>query len=287
MAVSAEPAPLARRYQLSAALKQARKDSGLTREETTSSLGWSLSKLNRIESGYSGIAVTDLNALLRVLGIEDDDTAEDLRNAARDSRVQSWWYQYRDLVPEQFARYLGYESTALSARAFHPYLVPELLRTRHYAETLLGGREDPVSVRRLGELHALRQEQALSRPGAARDFILGEEALHRPVGGPRGMREQVRFLLDAGELSGARVRIVPFSAGAHPGLAGAFVLLRPEGADKETLIRESGSGGYLISDDSGVTEAYNGRFADLESAALPEDEGRELLRDQIKQLEQE
>jgi hypothetical protein len=56
---------------------------------------------------------------------------------------------------------------------------------------------------------------------------LAEQILHRPAGGPAMMAAQLDKLAEASELPNVTLRVVPYSAGYHPGLiAGSFTILR-------------------------------------------------------------
>lgn len=62
----------------------------------------------------------------------------------------------------------------------------------------------------------MRRQSLLDKPAPPTLWVVTEEAvLHRPVGGPRVMREQIDRLFEALELEHVSVDIVPFSAGAH------------------------------------------------------------------------
>ena len=52
--------------------------------------------------------------------------------------------------------------------------------------------------------------------------VLSEAVLRREVGGPDVMREQVARLREATSRPNIAVQILPFSAGAHPGMTGPF-----------------------------------------------------------------
>lgn len=280
--------PNARRRRLGAALRGYREDRSLTQRQVAEELAWSRSKIIRIEAGTHGVSVTDLNALLAVYEVIDGDVVEDLREAARVSHGQPWWHGYRDLVSEQFARYLGYEDEAVEFRISHPFLVPGLLHTPAYAQDLLNQHSSPDRVRRIGEMRARRQERTLGRPGITCDFIVTEAAFHTWVGGPEGMREQLQHLLDAGQRPGVTIRVVPGRAGAHPGLQGPFNLLTLSGASGDVLYRESFTGDRLTraEDDGQQVERYQENFTELCNRALPGGQGEDLLRQQIERLGQ-
>lgn len=277
--------PNVQRRKLGTVLRRSREDADLTQRRVAEELDWSLSKVIRIETGAHGVSVTDLNAMLGLYGVTDDDVVAELRLAARGSRGQPWWHSYRELVSPQFARYLGYEDAAVSFRVFHPYLVPGLLHIESYAEELLSVHSEPDRVGRISELRNLRQERILARPGVTQTFVVNEEALYRWIGGPQRMSRQLQHLLDLSGTPGVSIRILPFSAGAHPGLLGPFIILRLDNGD-EVVFKESNSGDQFIRDDSEQIAQYDAYFEELREQALPEDQGDALLKEQIKHFDQ-
>jgi transcriptional regulator with XRE-family HTH domain len=118
----------------------------------------------------------------------------------------------RETTPKRFRPWLAVESTARTLRSYQPALVPGLLQTPDYALTVLGGDEERVAVR-------LERQAALANVELV--AVIDECVLHRPVGGPEVMAEQVARLA-----TGARavVHVVPLSVGHYVGLDGAFVL---------------------------------------------------------------
>ncbi len=55
--------------------------------------------------------------------------------------------------------------------------------------------------------------------------IVDEAAVRRVVGGPEVMREQLDYLLTVTELPTVQFQVLPFDAGAHPGMTGSFVVM--------------------------------------------------------------
>jgi hypothetical protein len=53
-----------------------------------------------------------------------------------------------------------------------------------------------------------------------------EAALRRPVGGRQVIRAQLERLIEAAELPNVTLQVLPFGAGAHPAMVGAFSVLR-------------------------------------------------------------
>jgi hypothetical protein len=102
------------------------------------------------------------------------------------------------------------------------------------------------------ELRMRRQEELLERPDPPEMlFVIDEAALYREVGGREVMRHQ---LLRLKELAAApnkvTIEVVPFSAGAHPGLKGPFVIMEfPSEEDEDVLFLENARGDMISRDE--------------------------------------
>ena len=183
------------RRKLMAGLRRARSAAGLTQRVAAERLNWSQSKLIRIENGAVGISVTDLRAMLQLYRVTDQQSIEDLSNAALHSRGLSWWSRFRDVVSPQFATYLGQEASASSIAVFHPFLIPGLLHTREYATALLEphtrGQQAQLSfVKLFGPAcrHEFRLRCLAAGGGAGRRWFRRRvrRVAGRPSGGRRG-----------------------------------------------------------------------------------------------------
>jgi hypothetical protein len=122
--------------------------------------------------------------------------------------------------------------------------LPGLLQTADYAREILKA-WDPTGSRewieRIVAGRMARQERLAGEAAVELCAVLGEGALHAVVGGPQTMRAQLRRLLDCAALPTVELRVVPFAAGAHPGFAGSFTILRfPDGRDLAHVITRAG-----------------------------------------------
>src|SRR5262249_59355090 len=95
-----------------AELRRLRLDKGLSVEDVTNEVEWSVSKLIRIEGGQVGISVSDLNALLKVYDVADTVQLEKLRTLARASRQRTWSSAYQRFLPPSYQEFIGAESDA-------------------------------------------------------------------------------------------------------------------------------------------------------------------------------
>ena len=239
MAASDDLSPVVQRRRLRIELRKARQDAEQTQEQVAAAMDWSLSKVIRIEAGNVGISTNDLKALLRHYKILDPVRTEELVALARAARERSWWSQYRDAATPQLLQLIGYESAATVRRNFEPLLVPGLLQTEEYAAALIKALDDRIPAARLEtlvEIRLRRQELADRANPPLLFFILDEAVVRRLVGGKGVMRRQVRRLIEMTEKPNVTIEVVPFSAGAHPGLKGSFVILEfPDAGDDDVL----------------------------------------------------
>jgi transcriptional regulator with XRE-family HTH domain len=272
------------RRRLGIELRKLREAAKLGQRDAAVALEWSLSKVIRIETGAHGISVSDLKALLAVYKVTDKDQIDFLTAAARGGRGKPWWSDYHDIVTSQFARYLGYEGMASEFWVCHPFLVPGLLHTEAYATGLLEVYSGNDTARRLVELRMKRQERLFTQSDVPFTFIVGEEALYRWIGGPGVMREQLEHLLEADRRDNISIRVVPFTAGSHPGLCSPFIMLRIKGGDDELLFMESVNGDQLIQDDPQQIAEYTEYLEILREMTTDHGHTETLVQNQIERL---
>ena len=104
--------------------------------DVATALGWSESKLSRIETAHTGITDADLDRLLTAygVGLEDRDRLLDL---ARRGRVRAWWAPYRSSVPDPYDEYVALEAEATAIYEWEAQVVPGLLQTDEYARAVI------------------------------------------------------------------------------------------------------------------------------------------------------
>jgi transcriptional regulator with XRE-family HTH domain len=221
--------PTVRRMLVGAQLRRLRTEAGISREEAGEAIRASEWKIHRLENGQVGFKDRDVGDLLRLYGVTDPDEIAGFLQFAREANAPGWWQQYGDLLPQWFKAYVDLESAATLIRTYEGQLVPGLLQTEDYMRAVIGGAhldESPEEAERRVALRMARQT-VLMRPDGPRLWaVIDEAALRRPVGSPEVMGGQLERLIDATELANVVLQILPFRAGAHPGMVGAFSILR-------------------------------------------------------------
>jgi transcriptional regulator with XRE-family HTH domain len=137
--------------------------------------------------------------------------------------------------PTWFLEFVEREREATSIREFNALAVPGLLQTEEYAWALIRAGRPTDSDEEIGQLVAARVERQriLERPRPPMLWaVVDEGVLRRPVGGAAVFHAQLDHLAKLGKRPGIVFQVMPFSAGAHAGLLGEFILLgRSDGHD--------------------------------------------------------
>jgi transcriptional regulator with XRE-family HTH domain len=221
--------PTVRRMLVGAQLRRLRTEKGLSREEAGEAIRASEWKIHRLENGQVGFKERDMVDLLGLYGVTDPADVADFVILAREANAPGWWQHYGDILPQWFRAYVDLESVARLIRTYEGQFIPGLLQTEDYMRAVIvGARLDDSSdeVDRRIRLRLARQT-LLTRQGAPRLWaVVDEAALRRPVGGRNVMRGQLEHLIDATKLPNVTLQVLPFGAGAHPAMVGAFSVLR-------------------------------------------------------------
>jgi DNA-binding XRE family transcriptional regulator len=130
-------------------------------------------------------------------------------------------------IPGWFADWLTREREATSIRIWQPIIVPGLLQTADYARALFVGERKSLDDEALEELVTARlaRQAIFDKPVAPHLWVvLDESVLHRLIGTPKTMHDQLAQLADLSERPYISIQVIPASAGAHAGLACAFLI---------------------------------------------------------------
>lgn len=227
-------------------------------------LGWSESKISRMETGQQPITPEEAASLLAVLGVIGDEHAK-LMAMARTPTDPAWLDNIRDGLPEESITLATYEAEAVRLTNWAPLLVPGLMQTLDYSRAFMladGIPELEVGKRLMAR--ANRQRQILDRGVEYRAYIDETVLRFNRVGDDLIRRSQLRHLLDLSERDNVTIQLVSVNSDAHSGLIGPFMVIEFELTPPVVHIELSRSGVFL-SDDSETTpytEAL-GRFPSI------------------------
>lgn len=196
-------------------LRRIRKRTGMTAEQAAELLDWSLSKVSRIETGRSGVSVSDLRAVLRLYRVGEDRIAELVAFAQERASVASRF--------EAAADPLHGVREACDVLEYATVLVPRLLRTTAYTLAVHRSaqqitRAAATDIEDLAAANAAWQE---AHPAVFR-AVIAEAVLYQLAGAAEVMIGQLGVLADPPPW--AQIRVLPQDA-AGPLLPCGFMHL--------------------------------------------------------------
>jgi len=243
----------------------------------------SQAKVSRLERGVGVPKVRDIEALLRLYGAGEQQV-QALLELARRAKKPDWWLPYRGTLSTELQSFLGLEEAATGIREFASQFVPGLLQTEDYARTVFGIRVDARPEELAGRVAVrVERQKLLAREDPPRVWaILDEGVFSRPVGGRRVMRRQLERLLELQELAHVTIQVVPFSAGAHVGMNGPFLLLDFE-TEPPVLFLDTHTAGLSTAKPAEVRR-FELMWEHLRAQTSGPDEGVELIREKVRQL---
>jgi transcriptional regulator with XRE-family HTH domain len=271
--------PTVRGRKLASELKRLRKRADLTHAQVAAHLGegWSESKISRIEGAKTKPSERGVKQLLDLYGV-DSATRAALVELAKDAWKRGWWTDYGDVFR---GSYVALEDDASRIFEWSPQLIPGLLQTEAYARAVIAASargDDAVVQRRVMARMTRTALLGRTNPAApALSVVIDEGALRRPIGGRDVMRAQLHALLDAGRRPNVTIQVMPYDAGAHPGLSGAFIVLSfPEDIAVDVGYAETRIGdGYA--EDAATVGALKLDSEALQAAALPPEGSLEFI----------
>lgn len=199
----------------------------------------------------------------------------------RDGLARLWGNLRKGLrhraIPGWFQPWTHFEAQAATLRSYEPLLVPGLLQTEQYARAILavrpGGKHDDLD----DQLAARMDRQAILQRADAPQLwsVVDESVLHRRIGGPKVMHDQLGHLADLAENPLTTIQVIPASAGAHAGLLGGFAVADLDGSPSMVYLETAAEG--QIADSPAVVAHAMLRFDALRAEALPRSASRDLI----------
>lgn len=276
-------------WELGLRLREYRERLGLTAAHVGRATGIGGTNLSAIEAGKRRLTAAKLRDLAAVYDPPPDELAglEALR-AQTDRR--EWWHDQGRLHTEEFLRLIGLEAGAHRVREYAPDLVPGLLQTPDYARAVMSAGTPyirPVDVEPRLRTRLTRQARLEGERPLGLDVVLGEAALRQWIGGRETMCHQLAHLLRVidGKRGHVRVRVVPFTAGAHPLLGAPLMILSfPSPVLPDLVWQETAISGSVVDKRQVILESAAG-FDETFERALDESASRALVAEVHEEME--
>jgi transcriptional regulator with XRE-family HTH domain len=245
-------------------LKEARHKAGLSSDELGEKIGYAGATIRAVESGHR---------------VPKPDMAKGLDQFFDYPRFfEMAEERLRDLpFPASYRPFVPYERAARVLRIFEHVLVTGLFQTPEYARAVLAKKPHTTEdeLENLLAARLARQEILTSDDPPLLYALLDEAVLHRPIGGTDVMHAQVMHLADLATWRNISIQVIPYSAGGHIGLLGAFTIA--EAADMSaTAYLENAADGQTVEDTDRVAQIV-ACFDALRGDALTVAASRDLI----------
>jgi transcriptional regulator with XRE-family HTH domain len=275
--MTVESTPPTARRELGNLLRDLRTQHSLGLEDVGAATSLTPGFLSRVERGLRGLGDDKAERLSDFYGLPLP-TRDRVRQLAQLGREKTWWEDVP--MARESREYVGFEQAATAIRSYGS-IVPGLLQTRAYGDAMVERTAiaSPDRYRATAVANRLRRQELLDRPDSPWYWvILDESGLHRLTGGPEVMREQLEALIAAAARPRVSVRILPYSAGAHPGMDSRFTIVSTRSDHAAELIHVEGLSGFrnLFKDED--LAKYAEAWQLLSGLALSDAESIALIR---------
>jgi transcriptional regulator with XRE-family HTH domain len=247
-------------------MRAAREQRGWSQAELAERIPYSLSTISMVEALHRAPA--------KDLALHLDDAFGTPGTFARlEARL-------RDLpFPASFRPFAAYEAEATALYVFEHSLVPGLLQTPDYVRAVMATRPNTTDDE-LDNLVAARlaRQGVLTRIDPAAPLLwalIDEGALHRPVAPGEVMHDQLMYLVEMSRRPNITVQVVPYTAGGHTGLLGAFTIADLGSSPSIVNVEDIADG--RVFEDPGTVSLVTLRYRSLQSESLPKGASRELI----------
>ena len=260
-------------------LKAHRAARSWTQADVAAKTSYSESLIAQVEARFKAASPDLAKALDRAFstpGFTEDDGGEPGRPGTFGRIV----VRLRNLpFPASFRSFAAYEAEAVALNTYQHSLVPGLLQSEDYARAILETRPNTTPEEVEEQLRGRLDRQAvLTRHDPPAPMLLAlvdEGVLHRPVAPRTVMRDQLWHLVEMSRRPNVTIQVVPYEAGGHTGLLGAFSFAETGTRDAIVFVEDIADG-RVFEDDATLSQVAL-RFKALQSEALPKGASRDLI----------
>jgi transcriptional regulator with XRE-family HTH domain len=287
--------PSVRERRLAHELRLQRTAAGLHGKDVAAVLGWSPSKVSRIENGRTGISEGDLERLVELYRMPEHQ-ATFLRRLAPAARPRGWWDAYADELSDRFANLIRLEAGSRALRCYAAVVPHALVQAPGYLRELIHStweRPSPAEVERRMLVSRRRQELLDAGPSGEAlrlSMVIDESVLMRTVvpGDPQRdaavRRGQLERLVAVAARPNVTLQVLLLAAGLPPVTSGSFSVLESLATSAPDVVYLENKTRVVFIEAEAEVHRYS-RALDLISArALDPAESRSRLEHELAAL---
>lgn len=255
-------------------LRRIRESAGLSGSAVARDLGWSQSKVSRVETGRFGASLEEVAELLNYYGVAEEVRADLLSSVARHEGMEGAWVVRGGGSKHRQAELATVETRVKRLSQYQALWFPGLLHSADYAAAIAAsGRFGPQGafVERRLERQAILKKQR----GVKYHAVIEEHCLTISPGNASIMTGQLERVLEAIDSGFVDLRIRPHAAENATFTAGSFVLYDFK-VGPPVVLAEAQTAELYLSAEADVT-AYKKLFAELQRDALDPTASRAVI----------
>jgi transcriptional regulator with XRE-family HTH domain len=266
-----------RQRRVSTELRTWRVRRSLSCKDVARALGWSESKVSRMETGERGLYVDDVAAILGFLRVPAE-IRQDLLDLVRTGDERNWHEIGSAPLSRMLRDLIRFENEAIAIRNFELALVPGLLQTADYSRAVLRalpGNRSEEDTERLVASRMARQRVLDRIDPPLVQAIIEEMVLRRTMDDPIMMYGQLQYLLAASARRNVSIRVLPFDAMVAVAAQGSLKIL--DCPDQPALCYEETRSTAAFLEDEEFIEKARVAWKKLSAAALSDEDSRRLI----------
>ncbi|KUJ70666.1 DNA-binding protein [Streptomyces albus subsp. albus] len=283
--MSPRSAPTARQRRLGAELRRMREHAGMSVAAAGEELGTDRTRISNMEAGRLGMSEERIRALAAIYQCGDQPYVDALAAMATE-RVNGWWEEYRGTLHAGVLDLAELEHHAVGLRWLQSMHMPGLLQTEAYAKAVFSTAVPALTTLELRRVlsHRLRRRDVLDRDVPPHcTFLIHEAALRMEFGGPKVLRDQLEYVLEASFREHVTVRAIPFAAGGFPGAGSSTLYATGPVPQLDTVELDVATGVTLI-DAETLLSNYRLIMDRAEERSLTPEDTREFIHTIAQQL---
>lgn len=256
------------RARFAADLTRRRKEAGISQTALSRRVRCHTSLISHVERGRRAPTVEFAEALDRAFHL--DGHFVDLFTQIRHSPTLGWFARWVEEIEPQ----------AAILQSWDPLVIPGLLQTPEYARAIFATTVPIDEVEERVEARMRRMEIFDAPDPPVFLAIIDESVLHRPIGGPKVLAQQLLQLLERAQDSRITIQVVPTASGCAAGMMSAFALARlRDGA--EVVSADSVLSGLVTGDHDSVVR-LKVRYDAIRADAYPQAMSLQVIEDAVR-----
>ena len=287
--------PSVRERRLAQELRLLRTAAELHGKDVAATLGWSPSKVSRIENGRTGISEGDLERLIELYRVPDRQ-ATALRRLVPAARPHGWWDAYADELSDRFANLIRLEAGSRALRCYAAVVPHALVQAPGFLRELIHSTwEQPSAAEVERRMLVSRRRQELlddqrSGGGLRLSMVVDESVLMRTVvpGDPERdavvRREQLELLAAVAAQPNVSVQVLPLAAGLPPVTSGSFSVLESQATGAPDVVYLENKTRVFFIDSEAEVHRYTRAIDLLGEMALPPADSLAVLQGRLAAL---